>query len=77
MLNVIYGSFAIEGGQVYHREGVLKIGPVEQKMVEVIVKKSKESEYAKGFNLKVDDVFSDEVKKEILTVNRMRQSTLQ
>ena len=35
-------------------------------MVEIIVKKSKESEYAKGFNLKVDDVFSDEVKKEIL-----------
>jgi hypothetical protein len=60
--NVIYGSFAIEGGQVNHREGVLKIGPVEQKMVEVIVKKSKESGYAKGFNLKVDDVFSDEGK---------------
>ena len=59
--NVIYGSFTIVGGQVNHKIGVLKIGPVEQKMIDGIIKKSKESGFAKGFNLKIDDVFSGQV----------------
>ena len=56
--NVVYGSFEIEGGEIIPIQSVLFNGAIENKMIDGIIKKSKESGYAKSFNLKIDDVFS-------------------
>jgi hypothetical protein len=41
-------------------------------MIEGIIRKSKEAGYAKGLNLKIDDVFSGEVKKSGVFYNLLR-----
>jgi hypothetical protein len=59
--NVVYGSFEIDEGEIIPIQSVLFNGAIEHKMIDGIIKKSKESGYCKGFNLKIDDVFSGQV----------------